>query len=384
MSRPEAVAPTQVVRAHGVDGLATDPDWPPLTSAEVGEIVTRVADPDHAARIVWHSPRPLSAAALVQTASTRLFIKRHHVSVRTPATLGEEHRFMQHLRAAGMPVPQVLHDADGQTALRRGDWVFEVHAQLAGTDLYRDLQSWSPLPRCAHARAAGRALARLHVAAAGYRAPQRSTHILVTRDDLLRAADPVAALTAQLCERPGLAGFLRPISWQDALHSVIVPLQQRAQARIARQDRLWTHNDWHASNLAWSGPGADADVTSAFDFGLASPTFALFDLATAIERNAIAWLRLDLGAGAVHTDIALALIQGYRELRALAAADLQLLADLLPVVHVDFALSEVEYFHAITGSPANAKVAWHTFLLGHARWFDSAPGRALLDAIAAA
>jgi hypothetical protein len=50
---------------------------------------------------------------------------------------------------------------------------------------------------------------------------------------------------------------------------------------------------------------------------------------------------------------------------------------------VDFALSEVEYFCAVTRSQANADVAYHTFLRGHAAWFATAPGRTLLGAIRA-
>ena len=117
------------------------------------------------------------------------------------------------------------------------------------------------------------------------------------------------------------------------------------------------------------------------DFGLAAANFALFDLATAIERNAIAWLALDSGADAAHPDIARALIEGYRRQRPLDAADIHLLADLLPLVHVDFALSEVEYFNAITHSRTSADVAYDTFLRGHAAWFGTPPGRALLQAI---
>ena len=61
--------------------------------------------------------------------------------------------------------------------------------------------------------------------------------------------------------------------------------------------------------------------------------------------------------------------------------DLESLAALLPIVHVDFALSEVEYFEGITCRRDHADVAWHTFLHGHAAWFATAPGLGLLDAI---
>jgi len=57
-----------------------------------------------------------------------------------------------------------------------------------------------------------------------------------------------------------------------------------------------------------------------------------------------------------------------------------LLGDLLPLVHLDFALSEVEYFNALADRH-KPDVAWTTFLRGHAAWFSTAPGRTLLRAI---
>jgi hypothetical protein len=74
-------------------------------------------------------------------------------------------------------------------------------------------------------------------------------------------------------------------------------------------------------------------------------------------------------------------LDGYHRQRPLSRDDRQLLASLLPLVHVDFALSEVEYFQGITQSPANADVAWDTFLRGHAAWFGTPAGQALLQAI---
>ena len=370
---------------HGVDGNDRPADWPALRSEEVKAVLAGYARARELRRIQWRSPRPLSAAAIVETGSGTLFVKRHHLSVRSARALREEHRFIDHLRCAGFYVPQVLRDVHGVSAVVRADWVYEVQELAAGVDLYRDLESWVPPPEAQHAVQAGRALAQLHQSAMGYQAPQRSTFILVTRDDLLQTDDPLATLEAQLPLRPGLANFLHDKKgWRRQFESVIVPRQQTVFKRINAQPRLWTHNDWHVSNLAWSDRGTSARVSAAFDFGLTSPTFALFDLATAIERNAIAWLELDSGDEAAHTDIALALIEGYRSVRPLASADLQLLADLLPLVHIDFALSELEYFHAITRSRQDAEVAWSTFLLGHACWFDTPPARALLDAIAAA
>ncbi len=374
--------------SHRVHGVGTDevpPDWPPLQPAEIAALLARYPAfaSDHW-RIAWHSPRPLSAAALVDTIRGPIFVKRHHVSVRTPACLEEEHRFSAHLAAAALPVATVFADRDGHTAIAQGDWTYELHSAGVGEDIYRETTSWTPLTDLDQAREAGAMLARLHQAAADYTAPQRSTHLLVARDDLLRADDPMAALQTQLEQRPGLAAYLQSRAWQDDFNRHLLPWHDGLAPRLRAEPRLWSHNDWHVSNLLWQRHGATMRISSVLDFGLASPTSALFDLATAIERNAIAWLTLERGMDALHLDTALALIAGYRQVLALDASRLQLLADLLPLVHVEFALSEVEYFQAITHAPDNADVAYDTFLLGHARWFHSPPGRTLLQAIRAA
>lgn len=358
-------------RVHGLDGDTMRPDWPPLSAGEIDRVLAAYAL-DAARGTPWRSPRPLSAAATVRAGDACVFLKRHHRAVRDAPTLAEEHRFMAHLRDRGIPVPTVLADREGATAHTLGDWTYEVHACARGRDLYRDTMSWTPLRKLDHARAAGAMLARLHRAGADYRAPQRDTHILVARDDLLRADDPVAALERQLSERPGLAGYLRERDWRRDLERWIVPRHARLQPRWAHQPRTWAHNDWHVSNLCWTDDGTVSDV---LDFGLASPTGALFDLATAIERNAVAWLQLQRGAEAVHVDTARALIAGYHDEWPLSSEQRQLLADLLPLVHLDFALSEIEYFHAVTGVGADADVAYDTFLVGHARWFDTPPAR---------
>jgi Ser/Thr protein kinase RdoA (MazF antagonist) len=354
--------------------------WPALRPAEVSELLASYPATGAPQRITWHSPRPLSAGCLVQCANASVFVKRHHRSVRTVATLEEEHRFIEHLRRAGMPIPAVLHDTAGRSAHGIGDWVYEVHACAAGVDIYRETISWVPLANAHHALTAGAMLARLHTAATGYQAPQRDTHILVARSELLCAADPIAALQAQLPQRPQLARYLQQRDWQAELAAVLAPWHGAVQPRLAQQPRWWTHGDWHVSNLCWSSADDDARITAVIDFGLAAATFTLFDLATAIERNAIGWLHLGRSMAAVHADIACALIAGYRQRRALDAAAVHLLADLLPLVHLDFALSEVEYFNALA-DPYKPDVAYTTFLRGHAAWFTTAPGRALLQAI---
>ena len=366
---------------HGLAGDEITPDWPALTSSELESLLQRYPQLGSPLRIAWHSPRPLSAACLVETGAGEFFVKRHHRRVRTLATLVEEHRFMAHLRTSGVPIPNVMLDADGQSAVALGEWIYEVHQRAAGVDLYRETVSWEPLANRRHAQRAGRMLAALHEASTGYDAAQRHTHILVARSELIAAADPVAALRAQLPQRPGLASYLHRRDWENDLTAVFAPWHAELQPRLVREPRLWTHGDWHVSNLCWSDAGDHAGITAVLDFGLAAANCALFDLAIAIERNAIAWLALDTGLQAIHPDIARALIEGYRTTRPLDGEDIRLLADLLPLVHVDFALSEVEYFHAITHSTASADVAYDVFLRGHADWFTTPAGLALLQSI---
>ena len=43
-----------------------------------------------------------------------------------------------------------------------------------------------------------------------------------------------------------------------------------------------------------------------------------------------------------------------------------------------FALSELAYFHGVQKSVENASLAYDTYFLGHAEWFNSDAGRYLL------
>lgn len=370
---------TRTGRVHGLAGADMPADWPALTRAEVTRVLARYPQLGGAQAIVWNSPRPLSAAALVDTRAGRVFVKRHHARVRSAAALAEEHAFAAWLRERGVPVPAVFAASDGGTVTVLDCWVYEVQSSARGRDLYRDTMSWVPPAEPAHARAAGTMLARLHLAAADYVAPQRTTHVLVARSELIAAADPVATLAAQLAARPGLAAYLATRDWQREFTAAIAPFHAVIQARAHRQPPAWTHGDWHVSNLCWRGAGANAVVSDVLDFGLSARTFALFDLATAIERNAVAWL--EAPEDRARPVIARALIDGYRRVRELDHEALAFVADLLPVVHLDFAISEVEYFSAITGSRAHADVAWDEFLCGHAAWFRTPAAHDLLAAI---
>jgi Ser/Thr protein kinase RdoA (MazF antagonist) len=149
--------------------------------------------------------------------------------------------------------------------------------------------------------------------------------------------------------------------------------------RLAEQPTLWTHNDWHPSNLLWSAEGA---VSSVIDFGLATRTCALHDIATAIERTAIRWLELGQAEELGDANAALAFLAGYRTHIPLSRVEVETIVGLLPLVHIEFALSEADYFAGILADPAQADMAWKDYLIDHAAWFRSSPGRDFLHRLA--
>jgi Ser/Thr protein kinase RdoA (MazF antagonist) len=372
----------EVAAGHLVHGLSRElaaPDWPPLTIAELSAVLAAYEGLGAVEAITWHSPRPLAASALVACAAGGFFVKRHHRAVRDAADLAEEHAFLAHLRHSGASVPAVLASRDGLTAIAAGDATYEVHSIVAGDDLYRDAVSWSPFTSTAHARAAGRALAELHRAAGGFCAPPRATGLLVADFRVFGAADPMAALRRRVAAEPLLAGALANRAWRSDIADTLLPWHARLAPHLPALTALWTHNDFHASNLLWRGDGGVAGV---IDFGLANVTSAAFDLATAIERNAVEWLRLADGTTDIaHAELAAALIAGYREISPLPPGQAAALPHLLPLVHAEFALSELAYFHGVLGSGAKAGLAYHDFLLGHARWFATRHGRNFLHSV---
>ncbi len=398
---------------HGMGKELTLPDWSPLTSAEVHTVLARYPRAPGDEMITWRSPRPMSAAGLIRHGGADLFVKRHHVRVRTLAQLAVEHAFIGHLRARGIPAPAVLRAADGATATQYGDFVYEVHELASGLDLYRDALSWTPYASLGHARAAGAALARLHEAADRFPLPARAPAVLTGGCEIIVSNDPLAEIKWLAGCRPGLAGYLDGRAWPDDLTRDVLPAIRRAAPLLAGLPRQWGHGDWHPSNLTWSSAGPDAVVAGVFDFGLANRTFAVHDLAMALERATVSWLDLgdadtadpdladpDLaglagpagaavdradpdgavpGRAEADLDAIDAFLDGYESVRPLTPAEAAALPEVFPVVHVEYALSEVEYFASVVSSPANADLAYDGYLLGHAAWFATPPGAAVLD-----
>jgi Ser/Thr protein kinase RdoA (MazF antagonist) len=388
----DAAITTDAHKAHGLKGSMDKPDWQPLTLSEVDALLRRYPTAGGATRVVSVSPRPFSAASVVETPQGKVFVKRHHRLVRDVEGLLEEHRLIAFLepRCGGMVAP-VLADADGETVVAAGEWTYEVHAPSPGLDIYEQALSWTPFFYSGHARAAGRALAQMHLAAEGYPAPPRKTQSLVTSFTIFAGdssadgpeaayfLDPYARMEAYLEKRPLLREYAEQRDWRASCDELLMPFYGRLEPWLKYLRPLWTHNDFHASNLTWSGAGEDAKVRGVIDFGLADRTNAVHDLATAIERNVVEWLRMDeADADLVHFNHLDALLAGYRELCPLGYEEARALAAMLPLVHCEFALSETDYFLSILHSEEKAFLAYEGYFLAHARWFQSPQGRELL------
>lgn len=373
---------TEAVKAHGLDGSLVAPDWPPLTLTEVRTLLECFPTAGEPLAIISTSPRPFSAASVVETTRGRVFVKRHSCFVRDAEGLAGEHRFMDHLRTHGIGVPHILPSGSGKTAVEIGDWTCEVHEVPTGVDLYEDAISWTPFRSAEHARSAGAMLACMHLAAAQFHAPQRKIQPLVASFTIFASDDPAEALARYLALRPALANDQQTRRDSDQALDLLAPFHQDLKLLLPSLLALWTHNDLHASNLFWSDESQRAHATSVIDFGLADRTNAVHDLAQAIERNFVEWLDLmrDPNCGEhllVHLDQLWAMLDGYEQVRPLTPLESAALAPMLALCHVEFALAEADYFLSVLDSPGKARVATHDYLLGHAQWF-AGPGRKML------
>jgi Ser/Thr protein kinase RdoA (MazF antagonist) len=360
-------------------------DWPALTNDEVRSVLHHFDQHEamtasQAAVVSWQSPRPMSTGALVRFANGTIFVKRHHVAVRSPERLRVEHGLASYLRARGQSLPAVLRRANGDTVVRDGDFIYEVHEKATGVDLYRDVPSWYPFTSLDHARAAGCALALFHRAARDFSLPASAPGVLASSTAIIASSDPLVELDRLIAERPGLARAVSHRSLVEDFSHYHLPAIEKTAPLLRALASQWGHGDWHASNLTWSSRRPNATVAGVFDLGLSNRTFAVHDLAVALERSTVDWLDV-AGTGLVTADLSAvdALLDGYEVVHPLDECEWAALVAVLPVVHLEYALSEVEYFAEVVRSPTNADLAYDGYFIGHSKWFEEAAGLSLLE-----
>ncbi|OEY93742.1 phosphotransferase enzyme family protein [Acinetobacter qingfengensis] len=366
------------VTGHGMGMALEVKDWCPLTLSDVTVLQRYYPVLSGELNIVWHSPRPFSSACIVHLVQQDVLIKRSHLSFRSVQDIEQEHHFIAHLASQRIAVPHLYTHSQQGTAILLDDWVYEVHQKVPGVDIYAEQQSWRPFFYTQHAYTVGRYMARLHHAAKNYAVKHpRDTQYLIANQRIIEKSDVVKAINLRIANRSGLSAFfaIHPLPaqfWQDVQY-----FHQRVQSDLVQLPKLWTHNDLHSSNFIWQDTTAEAEIAAVIDFGLSDLTTAAYDIATAIERNVLDWLAL-AQSDDIHVDIASlrGLLEGYIS-QPHQVESLLILPKLLPLVHIDFALYELEYFLDITQNAAHADAAY-AYLLEHLRWFRTKQGQVFL------
>jgi Ser/Thr protein kinase RdoA (MazF antagonist) len=204
--------------------------------------------------------------------------------------------------------------------------------------------------------------------------------VLASSTAIVAAADPMAELDRIIAARPGLARAVAHRSLVEDFARYHLPIIEKAAPLLRALSSQWGHGDWHPSNLTWSSTSPNVTVEGVFDLGLSNRTFAVHDLAVALERSTVDWLDL-AGTGLVVADLGAvdALLDGYEEVQPLDESELAALVAVLPVVHLEYALSEVEYFAEVVRSQVNADLAYDGYFIGHTKWFEQVAGLTLLE-----
>ncbi|MEB3766424.1 phosphotransferase enzyme family protein [Acinetobacter sp. MD2] len=362
---------------HGMTTELEPKDWQNLSLIDIQALQQDYPILKGEITLLWHSPRPFSSAALIQVnGQARFFIKRSHGSFRSVQDLMEEHQFIAHLAQKGLHVPIVISAQNGCSAIAVSAWSYEVHQYTAAQDIYADTLSWKPFFCPEHAYKTGIILAKMHQAAQDYPVRTgRSTSYLYSNQNLLESEDIITALMDKIRQSPALCHYfsnkvLEPLFLQQLQYT-----HQNIAIQLRHFPKIWTHNDLHASNLLWCSDTADSEIAQVIDFGLCDYTCAAYDLAVTVERNFIDWLELSKT-----NDLSIDMAGLTQFIHAYVTQNdqidqLLILPELLPIIHVDFALSELEYFVAITQNMHHADAAYYDWLIAHTAWFFCPQGQ---------
>jgi Ser/Thr protein kinase RdoA (MazF antagonist) len=304
---------------------------------------------------------PNSLACAFRTAAGDFVAKGTRPGRKAPGWLAREHQVMRHAAAAGLPVPQPLSSAGGSTiaTLDGVDWA--VFDAARGEDRYKEASVFEPFETPEEAFSAGAALARLHLALRDFELPARpffgpvAQCELVFSRDLERDFDRLCQVAAG--KMPALPGS------PEALRLFAAMRPGGATFGVPPASGV-IHGDWIKRNLFFDG----SDVAAILDFDLCNRGPWVFDLALAISALAYPWPPLQAGREP-HVTQGERLQAGYEAVRALTAAERQLLPALLPVCRFEFHLSLA--LDALGhGDEAQAKWFWDGQVASLRWWYD--------------
>jgi Ser/Thr protein kinase RdoA (MazF antagonist) len=335
--------------------------WDPIADSEAQAVLGR------GTQVLARHRRWLFAAARCRTAERReLYLKRQPPMGRAIEQLRWQHRLTNHLADRGVPAARSLG------VVERGGLWYELIEPAAGEDVYATTDSWDPFGSAAHVRAAGDMLARLHAAGADFRPLRAQPQAgFVVQIGAVRE-DPVSAVTARARLRPAVADYLRAEPWEAAVDDAYGEPFERLGPLVDELPVRPLHGDWQTNNLFFAGDR----VSGIIDFHQADCGPRLLDLAVAVERNCFFWNRISEGDDtALDLDDAAVLIAAYDREAALRPAERAALADVLAICQFEYGISFLDYYWSVERDREKADWAWHTFVLGHARWWQTPAGR---------
>jgi Ser/Thr protein kinase RdoA (MazF antagonist) len=301
-----------------------------------------------------------------------LYLKRQPRMGRTLDQLEWQHALTNHLAGRGVPAARAVG------IVQRGDLWYELIEPAKGEDTYTRAESWDPFGSPAHVEAAGAMLARVHAAGADFGPHRPQPHAgFVVQIGAVRD-DPVTAVRERAAARPAVGDYLRGERYESAVDEAYGELFDRLRAVVEELPCRPLHGDWQTNNLFFEGDR----VSGVIDFHQADYAPRVLDLAVAVERNCFFWNRISDGDDAAwdsgHVRI---LISAYDREGGLEPAERAAFADVLAACQFEYGISFLDYYWGVERDREKADWAWQTFVLGHARWWQTQAGLEAREAI---
>jgi Ser/Thr protein kinase RdoA (MazF antagonist) len=338
----------------------TDRYWGPIEPGEAAAVLGRPVE------IVSQHLRWLFAVARCRWNGDQVIVKRQPAMGRSIDQVRWQHALANHL--ADRRVPAVRSRG---LVERDGLW-YELFDVAEGDDVYAGVDTWEPFRSREHVTTAGRELARLHQAGEDFQParpqPQRG---FVVQADLVRVT-PVEAVEQLCAQRPAVAAYLRDQDWRGPVEACYGELFDRLRPALPALPRRPLHGDWQTNNLFFRGD----QLSGIIDFHQADHAPRLLDLAVAVERNCFFWNRISDGDDQAHDlDHARLLIEAYHAQSPLEEAERAAFADMLATCQFEYGISFLDYYWSVERDREKADWAWHTFVIGHAAWWQRDAGR---------